>query len=170
MVRGDPARDVCRLATQAFGNDDVFVVAMVRTTSSRRTTSGAARISHPSCTCRGAARRGLIDILSYRFDPARTGSTSRVHRRRDPADPAARRPARARSPIRSTRSWSCPRRLGRGDQRLVREISDREFVDRGLDANPRAIAEEGPPTARSTSPGRPHVKSPAEIMARDCCA
>src|SRR5262245_57586852 len=29
MLRGDPARDVYKLATQTFGNDDVFVIAMV---------------------------------------------------------------------------------------------------------------------------------------------
>src|SRR5512139_2809884 len=29
MVRGDPARDVYDLATRAFGNDDVYVIAMV---------------------------------------------------------------------------------------------------------------------------------------------
>ena len=111
MVRGDPAREVYRRATQTFGNDDVFVIAMVtrRRVHAREPLGAAPHQPRGAAPARRAARRepGGHPHLPLRRRP-RTGSTSRASsatrsraiRRCSPTC------ARARSRTRSTRSWS----------------------------------------------------------------
>ena len=176
MVRGDPAREVYRLATQAFGNDDVFVIAMVSDDVFSRGEPRGAAPDQPqrAAPARRAARRepgrhprpiastqpsDWIDVARFigdeiPRDPAVLADAARARPRRPDLPQAGRRRATA-PPRRST---------SRSD-----EISDREFVDRGLDGKIRAIAEaEAAPNRAFHFAGRPHVKSrTAEIMARD---
>ena len=174
MVRGDPAREIYRRATQAFGNDDVFVIAMVTDdVFTAENLAALRRISHGVLHLPGVRRaESLVDILAYRFDPAEDWiDVARFIGDEIPREPAALADLRARAladPI-------YPKLVVSKDGRTAainisfEEISDREFVDRGLDEKIRAIAEsEAAPNRSFHFAGRPHVKSrTAVIMARD---
>src|SRR5262245_42120869 len=174
MVRGDPAREVYRRATQAFGNDDVFVIAMV--TDDVFTPDNLAalrRISRQVLHLPGVRRaESLVDILAYRFDPAEDWiDVARFIGDEIPDDPARLADLRARALADPIYPKLVVSRDGSAAAINVSfdEISDREFVDRGLDEKIRAIAEaEATPSRSFHFAGRPHVKSrTATIMARD---
>jgi predicted RND superfamily exporter protein len=173
MLRGDPAREVYRLATKAFGNDDVFVIAMLTDdVFTHDDLETLRRISHQVLRLPGVRRaESLVDTLSYRFDSARDWVDVAKFIDDIPSDPAALADLRRRAladPI-------YPKLIVSKDGSAAainlsfHEISDREFVDRGLDEQIRAIAQaETTPTRTFRFAGRPHVKSrTAVIMADD---
>ena len=173
MVRGDPAREVYRLATQAFGNDDVFVIAMVTDdVFTPDNLEALRRISHGVLHLPGVRRaESLVDILSYRFDPAQDWIDVARFIDEVPHDPAELADLRARALADPIYPKLVVSRDGSAAAINIsfQEISDREFVDRGLDEQIRAIAEaEATPTRSFHFAGRPHVKArTAAIMARD---
>jgi predicted RND superfamily exporter protein len=174
MLRGDPAREVYRLATRAFGNDDVFVVAMLTDGDvfTRDHLEAMRRVSYQVLRLPGVRRaESLVDTLAYRFDAARDWVDVARFIDEIPSDPAELADLRRRAladPI-------YPKLLVSRDGSAAainlsfHEISDREFVDRGLDDAILAIAaSETTPERTFRFAGRPHVKSrTASIMARD---
>ena len=173
MVRGDPARDVYDLATRAFGNDDIYVIAMVTDdVFTHENLEALRRISYALLRLPGVRRaESLVDILSYRFDPQKDWVDVASFIDEIPSDPAQLAELRARAladPI-------YPKLVVSKDGKTAainlsfHDIGDREFVDRGLDEKIRAIAlAEAAPDRVFHFAGRPHVKSrTALIMAED---
>ena len=176
MVRGDPAREVYRLATQAFGNDDVFVIAMVTDdVFTPDNLEALRRISHGVLHLPGVRRaESLVDILSYRFDPAEDWiDVARFIGDEIPRDPAELADLRARALADPIYPKLVVSRDGSAAAINIsfQEISDREFVDRGLDdEDPRdrrgrghadpLVPLRGPP-AREGAHRRDHGARPA---------
>lgn len=173
MIRGDPARDVYDLATRAFGNDDIYVIAMVTDdVFTHDNLEVLRRISYAVSKLPGVRRaESLVDILSYRWDAKEEWVDVDQFIDAIPSDPAALAELRQRAladPI-------YPKLVVSRDGKTAainlafRDIGDREFVAQRLDDRIRAIAlAEAGPGRTFHFAGRPHVKSrTALIMTED---
>ncbi len=173
MLRRDPAREVYAEATRTFGNDDIYVIAML--TDDVFTLDNLAalrRISHAVLKLPGVrGAESLVDVPTYRWDAAKDWLDVSRFIDELPSDSAALEDLRRRAladPI-------YPKLIVSRDGSAAainltfHEIGDREFVDRGLDDAIRAIAlAESAPGREFRFAGRPHVKSrTAVIMAED---
>ncbi len=173
MLRDDPARAVYAEATRTFGNDDIYVIAMLcDDVFTFENLSALRRIGHAVLKLPGVRRaESLVDVPTYRWDD--TKEWLDVSRFIDelPADSAALADLRARAladPIYPTLIVSRD-----GSAAAINlsfhEIGDRAFVDLGLDDRIREIAlAESAPGREFRFAGRPHVKSRTSvIMAED---
>lgn len=173
LLRADPAREVYREATRTFGNDDIYVIAMLADdVFTQANLAALRRISHAVLALPGVRRaESLVDVPSYRWDAAKDWLDVSRFIDEVPGDPAALADLRARAladPI-------YPKLIVSRDGSAAainlsfHEIGDRAFVDLGLDEAIRAIAQaEAAPGREFRFAGRPHVKSrTAVIMAED---
>jgi len=173
MLRGDPAREVYAEATRTFGNDDIYVIAMLTDdVFTHENLAALRRISHAVLKLPGVRRaESLVDIPTYRWDAAKDWLDVSRFIDEVPSDPAALAELRRRAladPI-------YPKLVVSRDGSAAainlsfHEIGDRAFVDLGLDDAIRAIAQaEAAPGREFRFAGRPHVKSrTAVIMAED---
>ncbi len=174
MLRGDPALAEYAQAVRTFGNDDTFVIAMLTDgdvfahddlAALRRISDGVVRLP-------GVRRvESLVDALSYRFSPERDRVEVEKFIRDVPSDSAELADLRRRALADPIYPKLIVSRDGGAAALNVsfHPISDREFVDDGLDARIREIAErESRPGRVFRFAGRPHVKSQTtEIMSRD---
>ncbi len=173
MLRHDPARAVYAEAIRTFGNDDIYVIAMLTDDVFTEADLGALRrISHAVLKLPGVRRaESLVDIPSYRWDPEKLWLDVSDFIDDIPSEPARLVDLRRRAladPI-------YPKLVVSRDGSAAainlsfHEIGDRAFVDLGLDDAIRAIAQaETAPGREFRFAGRPHVKSRAAlIMARD---
>ncbi len=173
MLTADPARQIYAEATRTFGNDDIYVIAMLSDdVFTYENLSALRRISHAVLKLPGVRRaESVVDVPTYRWDRAKDWLD--VSRFIDdvPEDPAAIADLRARAladPI-------YPKLIISRDGSAAainlsfHEIGDRAFVERGLDEKIRAIAEaESAPGREFRFAGRPHVKTRTSlIMAED---
>ncbi len=173
MVRGDPAREIYAEATRTFGNDDIYVIAMLSDdVFTSDNLAALRRISNAVLQLPGVRRaESLVDVPMYRWDSGKewldvasfiddlpTDSAEIADlRRRALADPIYPKLIVSRDGSAAAINLS------------FHEISDRDFVDQGLDEKIRAIAlAETAPGREFRFAGRPHVKSrTAVIMAED---
>jgi predicted RND superfamily exporter protein len=173
MLRDDPAREVYAEATRSFGNDDIYVIAMLTDdVFTHANLEALRRISHAVLKLPGVRRaESLVDVPTYRWETAKDWLDVSRFIDEVPSDPAALADLRARAladPI-------YPKLIVSRDGSAAainlsfHEIGDRAFVDLGLDEAIRGIAQaEAAPGREFRFAGRPHVKSrTALIMAED---
>ncbi|MEX2207843.1 MAG: MMPL family transporter [Myxococcota bacterium] len=173
MLRDDPAREVYAEATRSFGNDDIYVIAMLTDdVFTAENLAALRRISHAVQRLPGVrGAESLVDVPTYRWDAAKDWLDVSRFIDELPSDPAELADLRARAladPI-------YPKLIVSRDGSAAainlsfHEIGDRAFVDLGLDDAIRAIAlAEATPEREFRFAGRPHVKSrTAVIMAED---
>jgi len=169
MLRADPARAVYAEAIRTFGNDDIYVIAML--TDDVFTADNLAalrRISHAVQKLPGVrGAESLVDVPMYRWDTQKDWLDVADFIDELPTDPAEIADIRRRAladPI-------YPKLIVSRDGSAAainltfHEISDREFVDRELDEKIRAIAlAESAPGREFRFAGRPHVKSRTAVI------
>ncbi len=164
LPAGDPGRDSYRRAVRDFGDDEVYVVAMEteddvfrpeHLARLRRVTDAIARLPE--------VRRvqSLTDVVSFRWVPEEEWIDVGRFMEEIPGDPAALAALRSRALQHPLYRRSLVSADGRTAAVNVtfQKLTDREFIDSGLDARIRAILEEE--TAHGVRfhlAGRPHVK------------
>ncbi|MBM4334696.1 MAG: hypothetical protein FJ108_02120 [Deltaproteobacteria bacterium] len=173
MLRRDPAREVYREATRSFGNDDVYVIAMLADdVFTQENLAALRRISHAVLKLPGVRRaESLVDVPTYRWDAEKDWLDVSRFIDEVPSDPAALADLRARALADPIYPELIVSRDGSAAaiNLSFHEIGDRAFVDLGLDEAIRTIANaEAAPGREFRFAGRPHVKSrTAVIMAED---
>jgi len=163
---GDPATDAYRRAVRDFGDDQVYVVAMEvedgdvfrarHLEALRRVGRGVSRLD-------GVREvKSLVDVTSFRYEPARDWIEVRPFIEDVPTDPEAL----ARLRERALRDPLYRRNLVSADGSAAaldvtfRRMSDRELIASGLDDAIRALVEEEAREGRRFHiSGRPHIKS-----------
>lgn len=164
LPSGDRAQEVYRAAVRDFGDDEVFVIALE--TSDVFTRENLERLRRLS----GAIERlpgvrhvqSLIDVTSFRWDPAQAWIEVHPFVEDVPSDPAALRALRERALANPLYRRSIVSEDGRTAALNVsfRKMTDQEFIAAGLDARIRSILDaESGPDVRFFVAGRPHVKS-----------
>jgi hypothetical protein len=83
MLRDDPARAIYAEATRTFGNDDIYVIAMLSDdVFTFENLSALRRIGHAVLKLPGVRRaESLVDVPTYRWDDTKEWLDVRVHRR-----------------------------------------------------------------------------------------
>jgi len=169
MLRGDPAREIYAEATRAFGNDDIYVIAMLADdVFTEDNLAALRRISHAVLKLPGVRRaESLVDVPMYRWDAEKDWLDVASFIDELPTDPNEIADLRRRAladPI-------YPKLVVSRDGSAAainlsfHEISDRDFVDQGLDDRIRAIAlAENAPGREFRFAGRPHVKSRTAVI------
>lgn len=166
LPAGDPATSLYRRAVRDFGDDQVYVIAMeVDDGDVFRSEPLAAlrRVSDRVSRLDGVrAVKSLVNVTSFRFDPERDWIEVRPFIEDIPTDPAELARLRERAlgdPLYRRNLVSDDGRAAALDV-TFRRMSDREFIDAGLDDAIRGIVEdESAPGRRFFISGRPHVKS-----------
>jgi hypothetical protein len=164
LPANDPAQDVYAAAVRDFGDDEVFVIAME--TDDVFTAANLERLRRVS----GAIERlpgvrhvqSLIDVTSFRWDPVQEWVEVHPFIEDVPTDPALLAELRSRALANPLYRRSVVSIDGRAAALNVsfRKMTDREFIDAGLDARIAAIlAAESGPNVRFAVAGRPHVKT-----------
>jgi predicted RND superfamily exporter protein len=164
MLSGDPARAIYEQATRTFGNDDVYVIAMITPDVFTAEDLGALRrISHALLALPGVRRaESLVDINAYRYDATHDWIDITPFIQEIPTDAAELAELRRRALV----DPIYPDLIVSDDGRAAainlsfRKLSDREFIRGELDERIRAIAlAESTPERRFHFTGRPHVKA-----------
>jgi predicted RND superfamily exporter protein len=173
LPRGDPARQGYEQAVRHFGNDEVFVVAME--TEDVFTAGNLAALRRVSEAIRrlpgvkGAT--SLIDVYSFRYDPAQDWVEVRPFIEEIPEDRAELAELRARALADPVYRRTLVSEDGRAAALNVsfRAMSDAEFIGQDLDGRIAAIlAAESGAGRRFHVAGRPHVKTRVfHVMVRD---
>ena len=165
LPRGDPARAVYESAIREFGNDEIFVIALVteRDVFERENLLLLQRVHRQIAQLPGVQRvASLADTVSFRYVPEEDWVD--VGRLMDdvPDTPAALAELRARAMGDSLLRRNLVSEDGHAAGISVRflEMSDREFIASGLDEQIAAIlAAATHPGARFHVAGRPHAKA-----------
>ena len=173
LPRGDPARLVYEDAVRNFGDDDLFVVGMTTNDVFTAGSLGALRrISDRLRRLPGVRGvESLVTTTAYGWDRAAGLLRVEPFIEEIPDDPAALAALRARALADRLYRRTLVSRDGRTAALNVsfRPMSDREFVDAGLDdAIAAVLIEETTPERRFFVTGRQHVKAQAaRFMVRD---
>jgi hypothetical protein len=144
MLRRDPAREVYAEATRSFGNDDIYVIAMLTDdVFTQANLAALRRISHAVLKLPGVRRaESLVDVPTYRWDAEKEWLDVSTFIDEVPSDPAAlalRTRPRPDLPKLSSRATAAAINLSR------HEIGDRALV---------VSASTGGPASRPGGPGR----------------
>jgi len=160
----DPAHDAYERAVLAFGDDEVFVVAMetddVFTEENLR---ALRRISHAVSRLPGVRSvSSLVDVTNFRYQPEDDWIAVQPFIEEVPEAPEALARLRERALAHPVYRQTLVSVDGRAAALNVtfREMTDREFIASGLDEKIRAILEgETTEGRRFHVSGRPHIKA-----------
>jgi predicted RND superfamily exporter protein len=164
LPASDPARAVYRDAVRDFGDDEVYVVAMEsEDVFTADNLSRLRRLSEAIERLPGVRRvQSIVDVTSFRWDPAEQWIEVRPLVEDIPSDPAELAALRSRALASPLYRRSLVSADGRAAALNVsfRKMSDRDFIARGLDGRIATLLQgEAAPGVRFSVAGRPHVKT-----------
>jgi hypothetical protein len=169
----DPARALYEEAVRDFGEDEVFVIALVADdVFTREALSALRRVTDAVARLPGVRRvQSLTDVVSFHHEAEGDALVVRPFLEEIPEDPAALAALRARAladPL-YRRSLVSDDARGAALNVTFRKMSDGEFIASGLDAAIGAVLDrETGPGLRFHVAGRPHVKATVyRMMLRD---
>ncbi len=175
LPASDPARAVYRDAVRDFGDDEVYVIAMEsEDVFTADNLSRLRRLSEAIERLPGVRRvQSIVDVTSFRWDPAEQWIEVRPLVEDIPSDPAELAELRSRALASPLYRRSLVSADGRAAALNVsfRKMSDRDFIASGLDdriatllegeAAPRRALLRGRPAAREDAGLSHHAERPA---------